>query len=69
MRPQRDDRYCYCSRRIGERKRVGALKYKSGDPVKRSITFYPVGPLTQNLPPRCTGMRQNHKFLAPFEIL
>jgi len=25
---------------LGERKWVGALKYKPGDPVKRSITFY-----------------------------
>jgi hypothetical protein len=36
----RDAHRCYyCARCIGEKKRMGALEYKHGDPVEWSITF------------------------------
>jgi hypothetical protein len=45
----------------------GSAEYKSGDPVKRSITFY--GWLDSNSAATLRRDAAKHKFLAPFEIL
>ena len=46
---------------------VGAPKYKPGDPVKRSITFYRW--LDSKSAATLRRDAANHNFLAPFEIL
>jgi hypothetical protein len=68
MRPQEMSiAAAYCPRRIGEQKRVGALKYKPGDPVKRSITFY--GWLDSKSAATLRRDAANTNFWRRFEIL